>query len=210
MQAQLAHPHSLQQACDAPASACAASRSCCAPHPTHHPASCRKDAVSHAVSGEQVSLEELGATGNLGLSQIALNPVIQGAFGGLATSASQFATAEVLPNPGLNHIHRPMCSRRLPRCIASACTKLQSPGPQSACTGWQLQTSRAWLQPQCWSAPCVKRLQLSVVTLELCLQRMLLFNIKSEIVEPFGETVQQVFARISALRDSLDGPQVGI
>ena len=29
-----------------------------------------------------------------------------------------------------------------------------------------------------------------------------------QIVEPFGETVAQVFARISALRDSLDGPQL--
>ena len=29
-----------------------------------------------------------------------------------------------------------------------------------------------------------------------------------QIVEPFGETVAQVFARVSALRDSLDGPQL--
>ena len=29
---------------------------------------------------------------------------------------------------------------------------------------------------------------------------------RNETVEPFNETVQQVFARISALRDSLDGP----
>ena len=45
---------------------------------------------------------------------------------------------------------------------------------------------------------------------EICvLQRMLLFQLKNEMVAPFGETVQQVFARISALRDALDGPQVG-
>ena len=31
-----------------------------------------------------------------------------------------------------------------------------------------------------------------------------MFN-RNATVEPFGETVQQVFARISALRDSLDG-----
>ena len=29
-----------------------------------------------------------------------------------------------------------------------------------------------------------------------------------QTVQPFGETVQQVFARVSALRDSLDGPQL--
>ncbi len=28
------------------------------------------------------------------------------------------------------------------------------------------------------------------------------------MVDPFGETVQQVFARISAVRDALDGPQL--
>ena len=39
-------------------------------------------------------------------------------------------------------------------------------------------------------------------------ERMLLWNMRNMTVEPFGETVQQVFARISALRDSLDGPQV--
>lgn len=39
-------------------------------------------------------------------------------------------------------------------------------------------------------------------------QRVLLWQRRNNIVQPFGETVQQVFARISALRDSLDGPQV--
>ena len=38
-------------------------------------------------------------------------------------------------------------------------------------------------------------------------QRVLLWQRRNTIVQPFGETVQQVFARISALRDSLDGPQ---
>jgi hypothetical protein len=37
---------------------------------------------------------------------------------------------------------------------------------------------------------------------------MLLWQFRNYIVAPFGETVEQVFARISALRDSLDGPQV--
>ncbi len=40
-------------------------------------------------------------------------------------------------------------------------------------------------------------------------QRVLLWQRRNNTVPPFGETVQQVFARISALRDSLDGPQVG-
>ena len=41
-------------------------------------------------------------------------------------------------------------------------------------------------------------------------QRMLLWNLRNVIVAPFGETVEQVFARISSLRDSLDGPQVRV
>ena len=31
---------------------------------------------------------------------------------------------------------------------------------------------------------------------------------RNNTVMPFNETVQQVYARVSALRDSLDGPQV--
>jgi hypothetical protein len=42
----------------------------------------------------------------------------------------------------------------------------------------------------------------------LWLQRFLLWQLRNEIVEPFGETAQQVFARVSAMRDRLDGPQV--
>jgi hypothetical protein len=38
-------------------------------------------------------------------------------------------------------------------------------------------------------------------------QRKLLWEMKDEIVEPFGEKAIQVFARVSALRDRLDGPQ---
>ena len=41
-------------------------------------------------------------------------------------------------------------------------------------------------------------------------ERTLLYQMRNATVEPFGETVQQVFARISALRDSLDGPQVSV
>ena len=45
-------------------------------------------------------------------------------------------------------------------------------------------------------------------TAQATVQRMLLWQMRDYMVEPFGETVQQVFARVSALRDSLDGPQV--
>ena len=41
------------------------------------------------------------------------------------------------------------------------------------------------------------------------LQRFLLWERRNNTVMPFKETVQQVWARISALRDSLDGPQAG-
>ena len=42
----------------------------------------------------------------------------------------------------------------------------------------------------------------------MVLQRFLLWERRNNTVMPFKETVQQVWARISALRDSLDGPQV--
>ncbi|BDA43081.1 Desiccation-related protein PCC13-62 [Coccomyxa sp. Obi] len=79
-----------------------------------------------------LSLEELGATGNKGLTGLITNPVLANGVAGLATSATAQATV----------------------------------------------------------------------------QRMLLWQIRNNTVYPFNETVQQVFARISALRDSLDGPQM--
>ncbi|EIE26937.1 hypothetical protein COCSUDRAFT_59435 [Coccomyxa subellipsoidea C-169] len=45
-------------------------------------------------------------------------------------------------------------------------------------------------------------------TAQATVQRVLLWQRRNNIVRPFNETVQQVFARISALRDSLDGPQI--
>ena len=43
----------------------------------------------------------------------------------------------------------------------------------------------------------------------MCLiQRRVLWDLRNEIIQPFGETAQQVFSRISIVRDSLDGPQV--
>lgn len=48
----------------------------------------------------------------------------------------------------------------------------------------------------------------SIKLASLGVQRKLLWERRDNIVEPFGETVQQVFARVSAMRDRLDGPQV--
>lgn len=45
-------------------------------------------------------------------------------------------------------------------------------------------------------------------TAQATIERVILWELKDEIIEPFGETVQQVFARCSALRDKLDGPQM--
>ena len=59
-----------------------------------------------------LALEELGATGNLGLSQIALNPVIAGGIGGLATSATAQATVEVCPA----FCSLALCTRKLRDC----------------------------------------------------------------------------------------------
>jgi len=40
------------------------------------------------------------------------------------------------------------------------------------------------------------------------IERSILFDLKDEIVPPTNETVTQVFARLSAYRDSMDGPQL--
>ncbi|CAK0780436.1 hypothetical protein CVIRNUC_005053 [Coccomyxa viridis] len=45
-------------------------------------------------------------------------------------------------------------------------------------------------------------------TAQATVERFLLWERRNNTVSPFNETVQQVFARISALRDSLDGPQM--
>jgi len=42
------------------------------------------------------------------------------------------------------------------------------------------------------------------------LQRIILWERRNNVVFPFNETVQQVFSRISAFRDSLDGPQARV
>ena len=45
-------------------------------------------------------------------------------------------------------------------------------------------------------------------TAQATIERNLLWDRRTSIIEPFGETAQQVFARISAYRDSMDGDQV--
>ena len=45
-------------------------------------------------------------------------------------------------------------------------------------------------------------------TAQATIERTLLWDRRDAIIEPFGETAQQVFARISAYRDSMDGEQV--
>ena len=47
-------------------------------------------------------------------------------------------------------------------------------------------------------------------SLFLPVQRFLLFQRRNLNVYPTNETVAQVFARLSALRDALDGPQVSL
>lgn len=44
-------------------------------------------------------------------------------------------------------------------------------------------------------------------TAQATVERFLLYQLRNEIVEPFGETAQQAFARVSAYRDRMDGPQ---
>ena len=46
-----------------------------------------------------------------------------------------------------------------------------------------------------------------VLTMRFCVQRVLLWERRNNIVPPFKETVQQMAARVSALRDAYDGPQ---
>ena len=43
------------------------------------------------------------------------------------------------------------------------------------------------------------------VRLPAWLQRFLLYQLADKIIQPFGETAQQVFARVSALREALTG-----
>ena len=47
-----------------------------------------------------------------------------------------------------------------------------------------------------------------ILTTASTVQRSILFDLKDEIVPPTNETVTQVFARLSAYRDIMDGPQV--
>ena len=60
---------------------------------------------------------------------------------------------------------------------------------------------------QMWHVWVVQCSTTAGLILPLFLQRLLLFTILNNTVPPTNETVKQVFSRISALRDFLDGPQ---
>ena len=45
-------------------------------------------------------------------------------------------------------------------------------------------------------------------TAQATIERGLLWDRRDAVIEPFGESAQQVFARVSAYRDSMDGDQV--
>ena len=52
---------------------------------------------------------------------------------------------------------------------------------------------------------CIDIYGTQLLRLHACLQRFLLYQLADKIIEPFGETAQQVFARVSALREALTG-----
>ncbi len=59
-----------------------------------------------------------------------------------------------------------------------------------------------------FSFPSLKECCDCNLTVAAPVQRSILFDLKDEIVPPTNETVTQVFARLSAYRDAMDGPQV--
>ena len=67
-----------------------------------------------------------------------------------------------------------------------------------------------WLAVPCWgimlSLPPAVTQPAAVPHVPPALQRFLLWQLRDTNIAPFGETAQQVFARISAARDLLDGP----
>ena len=117
-----------------------------------------------------------------GLIGITSNPVLANGIAGLATSATAQATIEV------RHSLESVCAFLLlilyVRHLASR-----------------------WRQPVYVSTECYIFCAVGLNGVRWA-QRFLLWERRNNTVSPFNETVQQVFARISALRDSLDGPQV--
>ena len=147
-----------------------------------------------------LTLEELGATGNLGLTATLANPVIMAGVGGLATSATAQATVEVSTEQSLAaslqticpcHCHAPplacSASALMPSCAVASDSK------PACCLSMPLQCPPPGLLSRNADA-------------SVCLQRMLLWQLRNETIAPFNETAQQVYARLSALVDSLDGP----
>ena len=118
-----------------------------------------------------------------GLTALITNPVLANGVAGLATSACSQATVQV-------------CTLFLHACIMGAS------GSDAVCKIVAIcMILLCAAEPHDESAPCQQCVMLVI-------QRMLLWSRRNNTVAPFNETVQQVFARISAFRDSLDGPQV--
>ena len=113
-----------------------------------------------------------------GLTALITNPVLANGVAGLATSACSQATVQV----SLSH----------------AC--------MHASSSVYVVMALVALLRVCVVLYCVFPIVLTARV--LVPQRMLLWQRRNNTVAPFNETVQQVFARISAFRDSLDGPQV--
>ena len=129
-----------------------------------------------------------GANTVQGLALLTANPVLANGIAGLATSATAQATVQV------RHLMGSDCG--IP------CLTGQDPrGRAGACAASHVAANHirhSWEQ-----------LGLHDVTGDAArVQRFLLWERRNNTVMPFKETVQQVWARISALRDSLDGPQV--
>ena len=123
------------------------------------------------------------------------NPVLANGLAGLATSATAQATVEVKCSLVLFAPVMADTETRAP--IAAPNCYLQKDSCSPPCFG-PLVCHASWETKACqlhWTS-CI------------CMQRVLLWERRNNTVEPFGETVQQVYARISALRDRLDGPVV--
>ena len=122
------------------------------------------------------------------------NPVLANGLAGLATSATAQATVEVKCSlvicSSLGR-YRDKSTNAAPNCY------LQKDSCSPPCFG-PLECHASWETKACqlhWTS-CI------------CMQRVLLWERRNNTVEPFGETVQQVYARISRPPRPPDGPVV--
>ena len=124
------------------------------------------------------------------------NPVLANGLAGLATSATAQATVEV--ESTLVYSAPSMAGAETNAPSVAPCRRLAAfRGTPHPILGLTVRAARAKTEPRQARWTCSG-----------CSQRILLWERRNNTVEPFGETVQQVYARISALRDRLDGPVV--